>query len=121
MLEFITKSKIRKDLLSLFFTGPSKEYYLQELHRLLGYSAGNIRRELLRFRKDNLFVTRKVANLLYYSLNVQHPLFHELKSIISKTIGVRPPEKYFSRKRTGSGLMTGILKNPRLALIENKN
>jgi len=90
MLEtlFIAKSRIRQDLLTLFFTNPSKRYYLRELQRMLGYSAGSIRRELLRFQKDNLFTTQKVGNLLYYRLNTTHPLFKELKSIISKTVGV---------------------------------
>ena len=90
MLEtlYITKSKIRRDLLALFFTNPSQKYYLRELQRMLGYSAGNIRRELLRFQSDNLFSTQKTANLLYYSLNTEHPLFEELKSIIAKTVGV---------------------------------
>lgn len=90
MLEtlYITKSKIRQDLLALFFTNPSQKYYLRELERMLGYSAGNIRRELLRFQSDNLFSTQKTANLLYYSVNTEHPLFEELKSIIAKTVGV---------------------------------
>ena len=90
MLEalYITKSKIRQDLLALFFTNPSQKYYLRELQRMLGYSAGNIRRELLRFQSDNLFSTQKTANLLYYSVNTEHPLFEELKSIIAKTVGV---------------------------------
>ncbi|MBN1898120.1 MAG: nucleotidyltransferase domain-containing protein [Spirochaetes bacterium] len=90
MLEIlqITKSKIRRDLLSLFFTNPVKKYYVRELERILDYSAGNIRRELLRLQKDNLFLTQKTGNLLYYFLNKDHPLFTELKSIIAKTIGV---------------------------------
>lgn len=90
MLEtlYITKSRIRQDLLTLFFTNPSKKYYLRELERMLGYSAGSIRRELLRFQKDDLFNIQMVGNLLYYSLNTNHPLFKELKSIVSKTVGV---------------------------------
>lgn len=90
MLEslYIAKSKIRQDLLALFFTNPSQRYYLRELQRTLGYSAGSIRRELLRFQKDGLFNTERVGNLLYYSLNRKHPLFKELKSIVSKTVGV---------------------------------
>lgn len=90
MLEalYVTKSKIRQGLFALFFTNPSKKYYLRELHRILGYSAGNIRRELLKFQKDNLFHTEKIGNLLYYSLNAGHPLFDDLKNIISKTVGV---------------------------------
>lgn len=90
MLEslYITKSKIRQDLLALFFTNPSHKYYLRELERILGYSAGNIRRELLKYRKDGLFNTQKVGNLLYYSVNTKHPLFKELKAIVSKTVGI---------------------------------
>ncbi|UCD15000.1 MAG: nucleotidyltransferase domain-containing protein, partial [Candidatus Omnitrophota bacterium] len=85
---YITKSKIRRDLLVLFFTNPSRKYYLRELQRILGYSAGSIRRELLRFQKDNLFDTQKIGNALYYSLNMKHHLFKELESIIFKTAGV---------------------------------
>jgi predicted nucleotidyltransferase len=90
MLEslYIAKSKIRQDLLTIFFTNPSQKYYLRELQRILGYSAGSIRRELLRFQEDNLFNTQRVGNLLYYSVNTDHPLFKELKSIVSKTVGV---------------------------------
>jgi len=55
---------------------------------MLGYSAGSIRRELLKFQEDNLFETQRTGNLLYYSLNIKHPLFKELKSIVSKTVGV---------------------------------
>lgn len=89
MLEslYITKSAIRRDLLALFFTNPSNKYYLRELQRMLGYSAGSIRRELLKFQRDNLFNTQRTGNLLYYSLNTAHPLFAELKSIVSKTVG----------------------------------
>jgi len=85
---YISKSKIRRDLLALFFTNPSKRYYLRELQRMFGYSAGSIRRELLRFQKDNLFITKRTGNLLYYSLNTKHPLFNELKNIVSKTVGL---------------------------------
>lgn len=85
---YIAKSQIRQGLLTLFFTNPSQKYYLRELQRLLGYSAGSIRRELLRFQKDDLFNTQRIGNLLYYSLNNKHPLFKELKSIVSKTVGI---------------------------------
>ena len=85
---YISKSKIRRDLLALFFSNPSQKYYLRQLQRILGYSAGNIRRELLKFQKDNLFITERAGNLLYYSLNTEHPLFEELKSIVFKTVGI---------------------------------
>ncbi len=85
---YIAKSKLRQDLLTLYFTNPSKKYYLRELERLLNYSAGSLRRELLRYQKDNLFTTEKVGNLLFYSLNTKHPLYKELKSIVFKVSGI---------------------------------
>jgi len=90
MLEslYISKSKIRRDLLALFFTNPSRKYYLRELERILDFSAGSIRRELLKFQEDNLFLTQRAANLLYYSINTEHPLYTELKSMVSKTVGI---------------------------------
>lgn len=89
MLEtlYITKSQIRQDILRLYFSNASRRYYLRELERLLGHSAGNIRRELLKLQKDHLFNVQRTGNLLFYSLNQAHPLFEELKSIVSKTIG----------------------------------
>jgi predicted nucleotidyltransferase len=85
---YIAKSKIRQDLLALFFTNPSKKYYLREIQRILGYSAGSIRRELLKFQRDDLFNTQREGNLLYYALNTEHPLFKELKAIVAKTVGI---------------------------------
>jgi len=140
MLEslYIAKSRIRQDLLTLFFTNPSKKYYLRELERMLGYSAGSIRRELLRFQKDNLFNTQRVGNLLYYSLNTKHPLFKELKSIVSKTVGVEGSLKkvlssikdikiafiYGSfamrRERVTSDIDLMIIGNPEVSLLNEK-
>jgi len=82
------RSEIRQKLLALYFSNTGRRYYLRELERLLGYSAGNIRRELLKLQRDDLLKTQRIGNLLYYSLNQNHPLFEELKSIVSKTIGV---------------------------------
>ncbi|KQC15230.1 MAG: hypothetical protein APR63_12425 [Desulfuromonas sp. SDB] len=90
MLEslYVTKSKIRRDLLTLFFTNPSKSYYTRQIERLLGHSVGSISRELKKFKQDNLLLTERVGNLVFYKLNHQHPLYNELKNIIMKTSGI---------------------------------
>ena len=85
---YITKSRVRRDLLALFFTNPSGKYYLRQLERMLGYSAASIRRELLKFLDDGLLNTERAGNTVQYSLNTQHPLHDEIRSIISKTVGV---------------------------------
>jgi predicted nucleotidyltransferase len=85
---YISKSRIRRDLLALFYTNPGQKYYLRELGRLLGCSVGSLRRELLRFQHDGLFLTERKGNLVFYSLNSAHPLHGEMKGIVAKTVGV---------------------------------
>lgn len=84
----IFKSKVRNALFRLYFTNPESEYYLRELERVLGIPVAMVRKELTRLEKDGIFVSRKKANLVFYFLNKSYPLFEELKSIISKTIGI---------------------------------
>jgi len=83
----ITKSRLREELLNLYFTNPNKKFYLRELERILGFSVGNIRRELIKLKKMGLFLTENKGNLTYYYLNKSFPLFQEFKSIILKTSG----------------------------------
>ena len=84
----IQKSKLREDLLTLYFTNTEKKYYLRELERMLKHSVANIRRELLRLEEAGLFLREDRGNQVYYYLNKSFPLFDELKSIIFKTSGV---------------------------------
>jgi len=51
----ITKSKLREGLLALYFTNPNKKYYLRELEKILNFSVGNIRRELIKLESTGLF------------------------------------------------------------------
>ncbi len=83
----IFKSKTRKALFRLYFTNPENEYYLRELERLLDIPVSMVRKELIRLEKENIFLSHKKANLVYYQLNKLYPLFSELKSIVSKTVG----------------------------------
>ncbi len=84
----IQKSKLREDLLTLYFTNTEKKYYLRELERMLKHSVANIRRELLKLEEAGLFLREDRGNQVYYYLNKSFPLFDELKSIIFKTSGV---------------------------------
>jgi len=97
----ITKSKLREELLALYFTNPNKKYYLRELERLLNFSVGNIRRELIKLESTGLFLSENKGNLVYYYLNQSYPLFEELKSIIFKTSGAPKMLQNFLEKFNG--------------------
>jgi len=97
----ITKSKLREELLALYFTNPDKKYYLRELERILKFSVGNIRRELIKLESTGLFLSESKGNLVYYYLNQSYPLFEELKSIIFKTSGAPKMLQNFLEKFNG--------------------
>ena len=85
----LTKSKTREKLLQLFFSDPSKKYYLRELERILNISVGNIRRELLSLKKTGLFKSEKMGQQVYYFLNKDSAFFEDFKNIVFKTIGIQ--------------------------------
>ena len=84
----LNKSKIRRDILFLFFLEKENSYYIRELERILGFSAGNIRRELIALKEEGIIDFVKKGNQSHYYLNKKSPIFNEVKSIISKTIGL---------------------------------
>lgn len=84
----LANSKTRKAILGLYFSRPEKKYYLRELERNLGIPVQNIRRELLSLEKSGIFEREKIGNQVYYFLNKKSPIFNELKSIVSKTVGL---------------------------------
>lgn len=84
----ITNSATRKAIFQLYFAHPERKYYLRELERILSLPVHNIRRELVMLEKTGVFIREKQGNQVYYFLNIKSPVFSELKSIVSKTIGV---------------------------------
>lgn len=80
-------SKLRVEILSLFFSRPEEALYLGEIAKLTGEDRGNISRELRNLESVGLLISRKEGNLKYYSLNRDFLLYDELKSIILKTRG----------------------------------
>lgn len=94
----IKKSKLRENLLRLWFSDTEKKFYLRQLEKIIGFSAGNIKKELKNLENGGFIYSTKQGNLVYYALNKNHPLFKEIKSIISKTIGVEAILRGFFKK-----------------------
>lgn len=85
---YLTKSRVRGDLLALFFLNPQASYYLREMERLLRYSAGTLARELHRFSQEGLLLREARGKEVFYRLNRSHPLYAEIKGIVEKTRGI---------------------------------
>jgi hypothetical protein len=85
MLRRLFSSQTRVDLLVLFLSRPEERFYVRELARQL---KRDISRELDNLEKAGILQSVKVGNLLYYSANLQSPVYPELKAMIDKTRAV---------------------------------
>lgn len=61
---------------------------MREIERRSGYSIGAVRQELSKLFKLDLISKRKDGNRVYFSANVAHPLYTDICSIVTKTIGL---------------------------------
>lgn len=88
MLDALVTSKTRLKLLLRLFLNSSNSAYLKELAKEFGESSNAVRLELNRFEKANLLKSEKIGNRKIFRANIKHPLFEDIHSIISKTIGI---------------------------------
>jgi predicted transcriptional regulator len=71
----------------LFFN-PEARSYLRELAKEFNVSTNAVREELNQLKKTNLLKSEKNGRQVYYMANTEHALFPELKSMVSKVMGI---------------------------------
>jgi len=81
-------SKTRIKLLTRFFFNPEAKSYLRELAKEFNVSTNSVREELNQLTKTKLLKSEKNGRQVYYSAETSHPLFPELKSMVSKVMGI---------------------------------
>lgn len=86
MFDFLKNEK--GQILNLFFQDPDKEYYMREIARILDKEPGHFQAYLNSLVKDGILKDEKKGPLRYFSLNKAHPLYDELKTMVSKTLGI---------------------------------
>ncbi len=84
----LISSKTRINLLVRFFFNPGTKAYLRELSNDFHVSSNAVREELNQLTKTKLLITEKSGRNVFYSANMSHPLFPELKSMVSKVMGL---------------------------------
>jgi hypothetical protein len=90
MLETLVPSKVRRTLLEhLLLARPDERFYLRGLAKSLSLSISPLRRELLRLESLGVLMAYDEANIRFYVVNQQSPLFLQLKQA-SVTIGETP-------------------------------
>ena len=84
----LISSKTRIKLLIRLFFNPNTRSYLRELSKEFGVSTNSVREELNQLKKTGLLESEKDGRQIYYQANTGHPLFPELKSMVSKVMGL---------------------------------
>jgi predicted transcriptional regulator len=84
----LISSKTRIKLLVRLFFNPKAQAYLRELSKEFNVSTNAVREELNQLTSTNLLKSQKRGRQIYYMANAEHPLFPELKSMVSKFMGI---------------------------------
>lgn len=74
-------------ILNLFFQNPDRELYLREIGKYLKREPGFFQHTIKNLVEEGILNDRRRGNLRFFRLNKAHPLYEELKKIISKTLG----------------------------------
>jgi len=88
LLSGLIASKTRIKLLVRLFFNPATRAYLRELAKEFDVSTNAVREELNQLKKTGLLVTQKSGRQIFYMANTKHSLFPELKSMVSKVMGI---------------------------------
>ncbi|NOX20385.1 MAG: hypothetical protein GXO99_03880 [Nitrospirae bacterium] len=118
MLEKLFSSSTRADLLALLLNSPDEKFYLREIASLIHKNPAGVKRELDRLEKLGIVKSEKVANLKYFSANTSSPLYHELKRLITKSLGLPGALKAILR---GCGVNTAFIYGEYAEGIKNSN
>jgi len=78
----------RSAVLSMLYGHAGQAFYLRQLVRAVGTGHGAIQRELKRLTDMGLIVRRSQGNQVLFQANTQSPIFPEIKSLITKTVGI---------------------------------
>ena len=88
MLEELITSKTRLRLLIKFFINQANRGYLNGLATEMGESTNAIRKELNHLNAAGYLEKSKDNNKVHYKANTKHPLFHALRKVILKHLGL---------------------------------
>jgi len=81
-------TRTQQRVLGLLFAHPDKSFYTNEIVRRVKTGIGAVQRELQRLESAGLVTSKKIGNQKHYQANPVSPVFHELKAIVMKTVGL---------------------------------
>ena len=88
MLKNLFSSKAKIDVLKLFLFNPDNAYYQRQVASLIRHPVRAVQREVIKLLKLGLITKGEQGNRVYYRTNKKCPIFHELKLIFFKCVGI---------------------------------
>ena len=89
MMKNLFGSQIRVDLLNMFLMHPGEEYYVRQLIQELNANPRAVNRELNNLSNLDLVQKRISGKQHYFSINQEHAIYNELRTIFVKTVGIK--------------------------------
>ncbi len=90
MLEAFIRPRIRRELLTHVIAQPQERFYLRGLAKKLGLSVSPLHKELRRLEQVGLLSSSLEANLRYYVVQQNSPLFAQLQPLLNAAPTVPP-------------------------------
>ena len=78
----------RSRIFAVLFRKPQDEFFLRQIARETGVSAGTMQRELATLVAAELVSRNKVGNQVFYRANREHPIYAALHELVARTSGV---------------------------------
>ena len=100
MLDSLITSKTRLKLLIKFFVNSNNKGYLRGIAEEFNESTNSIRKELNQLSEAGYLIKFQNNNKIYYSANVNHPLFQSLQNLVRTFLGIDQAVDYVL-SRTG--------------------
>src|SRR5579884_1187629 len=80
--------QIRGAILALLYGQVDRSFYVRQIARQVNASVGAVQRELKKLAEVDLIVRTSVGNQVFYQANQRSPVFAEMRSLVSKTVGM---------------------------------
>jgi uncharacterized protein len=80
--------RTRGAALSIFYGHVGESFYLRQLARRTGIALGPVQREVRQLVDAGLVTRKIVGGRTLYSANQESPVFAEIKSLVTKTVGM---------------------------------
>jgi DNA-binding transcriptional ArsR family regulator len=105
-LQDLMISRVRVEMLELFFLNPDEMYYVRQITRLINEEINAVRRELDRMLGAGLLKSEERGNRLYYQLNDRYLYYQELLQMVAKSTGLG---KQIRKKRRKLGKIEYVM------------